>query len=273
MADFGYTISDTTFNVYRIDLETLTAENVGTLSALAPQDLEGLGSEGTTIYAVEETVAADPATGAPESAGDVLVFEAPTAAAPDQQIAAMELVLDPAIPFGDEVGADFDSGSLFILRADAEGGSTLISVDPLTGAATQIGTSPNFADGLAISSAGAFAVDFSGADTLYSLDVTTGALTAVGPLSADGATDFDADSGLGFTSEDQLIAFTEDGNLYSVDTSTGAAELLGNVTLGGAPLAEVDGGDLEGFTIIATPDIMVPGGDMMGMDMPNMPMV
>ena len=140
-------------------------------------------------------------------------------------------------PYGGTIGnADF--AELESLAVDnygnyySVGGNALITIDPTTGAGTQVATldfgtvTPNVR-GLAFSSTGElYAInsapgehewDIRGADSLYSIDMSTGLGSYLGDTS------FDIVEGLTFSPRGELYAWDHEFGLLTVDVSTGAA--------------------------------------------------
>ena len=204
----GYSVRAHTGDVlYAIDLGSGNATIVGRLLF---GDAEGLALVGGTLFAIG---------GAEESFWDVTL-------PPGVEIGGT----GPRL--GHDAGlAENASGLLYNLQADLNGTSHLYTIDPSTGAATFIGSSNTYADGLAIDSAGrAFAVDGVNTDALYSVDLTTGALTFVGSLGL-GNTTFHA--GLSFDEHDTLWMVSDISHTYTIDTASGYATQMARVTTNG----------------------------------------
>ena len=142
---------------------------------------------------------------------------------------------------GGEAGLEFYDGVLYNMNGGG-GGSTLYRINTSNGAATAIGSTTIFIDGLAIRSDGtAYGTDWLFTDSLYEVNLATGATTLVGSL---GLGNVIAESGLAFIGH-TLYAITWDGEIYTLNTATGAATLVATVTIDGCTLA----GGWEGLAI------------------------
>lgn len=234
-APFGYSISDANATLYRIDLETGLASALGVIPYAVDDEIEGFGSIDGVLYGVSEANDGD---------GTLRTLLPAPGGVP----------LATGTRSGTEAGAAGDptSGVLYNINSDETAVGVLSSLYSLnlgTGAATLIGTSGIFADGLAINSDGvAYASDFRLTDSLYTVDLATGALTLVGGFNIG---DVDFDSGLAFDELDQLYALTENGVIYTVNTGTGAASFEAFVVdAAGARIP----GDLEGLDILIEAD-------------------
>ncbi len=230
----GFSVSDTTNSLYRIDLLTGFATNLGVLNYPQDDELEGLASINGTLYGVGE---------ANYGTGGLYNITTPPGT----------LVGSTGPRLGSEAGAAYSpaTGLIYNLQADENlppdtARSFLYSIDPATAASTFIGFSPFYADGLAINSLGeAFATDFRLTGSLYRVDLATGALSLVGSLGLP-ESDLGFDSGLAFDlSNDALYALREDGAIYTVNAATGAAAFQAFVTENGVRVP----GDLEGLDI------------------------
>lgn len=231
-APIGYSISDANSTLYSIDLANGAATSLGIINYAVDDELEGLASIGNVLYAVSEA-----------NFGTGTLWNVTTA--PGIQIGTNTRQ-------GTEAGAAYNpiNRTLYNIQADelASGiRSWLYSIDPVNGAASLIGTDPNFADGLAINGAGeAFASDFRLTDSLYRVNLATGALALVGGF---GIGNVDFDSGLAFDGDGTLYGLTENGAIYTINTGTGAATFRAFVTAGGVRVP----GDLEGLEILGQP--------------------
>ncbi len=127
--------------------------------------------------------------------------------------------------------------------------STLYTMNPATGAATQVGQITNGAGiiDIAINSAGQmYGVEIV-SDSLISIDTATGAGTVVGALGA--AANYA--QGLGFddlTNTLYWAAYTTQGELRTIDTTTGASTLIGALPGG-------DEVDALGIATFVSPDV------------------
>ena len=232
-APIGFSISDANRNLYRIDLATGVATNLGAINYATDDEVEGIASIGGTLYGVGE---------ANYGPGGLYNITTPPGA----------LIGQTGFRFGTEAGAATNpaTGVLYNIQADEQAAglrSWLYTINPLTAVATFIGASPTYADGLAINMIGeAFATDFSITGSLYRVNLASGALTLVGSLGLpQNALGFD--SGLAFDTDGTLYALREDGAIYTLSTTTGAATFRAFVTIGGVRVP----GDLEGLDIPA----------------------
>lgn len=227
-APIGFSISDANRTLYSIDLANGAATAQGVINYAVDDDLEGLASINGVLFAVSE---------ANNGTGTLWNVSTP----PGTQ-------LGTNTRFGTEAGAAYSSsnGILYNIQGDdlaAGVKSALYSINPVNGAATLLGTSQTYADGLAINAAGeAFASDFQLTDSLYRVNLADGGLTLVGSL---GIGNVAFDSGLAFDSDGTLYALREDGVIYTINTGTGAATFRAFVTAGGVRVP----GDLEGLDI------------------------
>lgn len=150
------------------------------------------------------------------------------------------------LPITQAAGIAYDDGALY---AQSVQNSTLVEIDPVSGASSVIGssglqlTSVGFAGGLN----GLFEVDYS--SNLYSIDPTTGGATMVG------ATGLAANNGSWDTSlsdDGTNLYFTAGGGgsideLYEINTATGVATDLGSTGVSGIAGSAIVNGDLELF--------------------------
>jgi hypothetical protein len=233
-APFGFSVSDTTNRLYRIDLATGVATDLGQLNYPQDDELEGLASRGGTLFGVGE---------ANYGPGGLYNITTPPGT----------LIGQTGVRFGTEAGAAFNplTDVLYNIQGDdlSDIGtrSALYVINPLTAASGLVGTSSIYADGLAINSNGeAFATDFRLSGSLYRVNLATGALSLVGSLGLGaGGTGFD--SGLAFDLDTGILyAIREDGAIYTLSTTTGAATFRAFVTL---PNGTRVPGDLEGLDI------------------------
>lgn len=150
------------------------------------------------------------------------------------------------LPISTAAGIAYADGSFF---AQSIQDSTLVSIDPVSGASSVIGssglelTSVGFAGGLN----GLFEIDFS--SNLYSIDPNTGLATLVG------ATGLAANNGSWDTSlsdDGANLYFTAGGGgaidqLYEINTQTGVATDLGSTGVTGIAGSAIVNGNLELF--------------------------
>ena len=138
---------------------------------------------------------------------------------------------------------DYDSttGNLYGASAACGSASHLWTINPATGASTQVGeiTGAACIVGLAVSPDGLmYGIDIV-SDSLFAIDKTTGAASLIGSIgfNANYAQDmtFDQATGVLYFAGFDGGAFTD--QIYTVDLATGAATPVGNI---GAGLAEVD---------------------------------
>jgi hypothetical protein len=198
----GYAVqSNGNDHLYQIDLGTGAYTDLGLVNFV---DAEGLAFAGNSLYAI---------------GGSVSEF--------------WNITTPPGFKVGDtgsrngiDAGMDYNRLTGIMYNINGGGGSDLYTVNLATGAATSVGSSSFFADGLGINSKGeAFAADWIFSDSLYSVNLSTGALTLVGSL---GLGDVSQQSGLSFDQFDILWALTDDGRIYTLNTSTGAATFVAN---------------------------------------------
>jgi len=131
----------------------------------------------------------------------------------------------------------------------------LVTVDPVTGVATLVGTHGEFASSLAFSPAGQlYGLEFD----LFALNDNTGAATLVAPITtATGqrirvfGADFDAGGVLYVAATDPNFPFAHN-SLYTVNTTTGVASFIGALAFAGAPgsIAFDPSGQLIGTDIV-----------------------
>lgn len=214
-AAIGYSVrSNADHHLYRIDLNTGAAVDLGQIGF---NDAEGLAFAGSSLYAIGGYY------------GEFWNITTPPGS----------LVGYPGYRRGQDAGLDYNAvtGTMYNINSDSDG-SWLYTIDLATGAATYVGQSSIFADGLAINSAGvAYASDFIFSDSLYRVNLISGELTLVGGLGFDA----NLQSGMGFDNSGRLWALTHDGVIYSMNTSTGAATQVANVTLGGVRIGGFEG--------------------------------
>jgi len=128
---------------------------------------------------------------------------------------------------------DASSGTLFATTSanDPTFGSGLITIDPLTGVGTPIGTGHGLGSGASVTAASNSAGQvFSwwdpNEDDLLLYNTTTGLATRIGESSlSTGA------HGLAFNPADVLYLVNSDSNVYTINTTTGATTLVGNLAL------------------------------------------
>jgi len=217
-APIGFSVrSNADDHLYSIDLTTGAATDLG---AVGLNDAEGLAFAGSGLYAI---------------GGGVDEF--------------WNITTPPGTKVGNtgsrsgfDAGLDYDStrNKMFNINGDLTG-SYLYQINMATGAATSIGSSPTFADGMAINGSGvAYASDFVVTDSLYRVNLGTGGLTLVGSL---GIGNVSAQTGMSFDPlSNVLYALTSTGKIYTLNSVTGGATFVAN-TLSG----------FEGFAIIPEP--------------------
>ena len=209
----GYSVqSNGDDHLYRIDLATGFATDLGLVGL---GDAEGLAFVGSDLYAIGGSVS------------EFWNITTPPGA----------LVGSTGPRLGFDAGLDYDqaTGTMYNLNSNLSA-SNLYEIDLGTGAATFVGSSSIFADGLAIAGGVAYAIDGITTDSLYQVDLTTGGLTLVG---ATGLSLFDQ-FGLAFSGT-TLYGLSSSGNIYTFDTTTGAGTLVTNVTLNGSPISNFEG--------------------------------
>lgn len=247
-ATIGFSVrADTGDRLFAVDLETGRAIDYGQLM-FGP---EGLAFIGNQLYAVDGDLGATdqlwnitPPAGTPP-------FWPPTGT--------------PVGPLGYRLGFDAGLGAtadgvLYNLQGYAAGDdsqSFLYRVSTTTGAATLIGGSRIYADGLAINQSGAFAVDGKFTDSLYRVDLLTGALTLVGSLGLGNTLlhvglDFDQNGTLWMLATGISAAPSQ---IYRIDTSTGKATFV-------APVTQVVYGDV--YTLNGFQSLAIQGGSNSG---------
>jgi hypothetical protein len=218
----GYAVnSNATDNLFRIDLSTGIATDLGAISF---GDAEGIsfGPDGL-LYAIGGTV------------NQLWDITTPPGA----------LVGATGTRVGIDAGLGMDpiTGRMFNLNGDS-GSSGLYQVNISTGATTFIGTGDQFGDNIAISMAGvAYAIDGIFTDSLYRVDLATGAFTLVGNLglgniSNQFGSSIDPLTGI-------LWALNDSGQIFNVNTTTGQATQIATVTLGTIPVTGFEGLAIE----------------------------
>lgn len=146
-------------------------------------------------------------------------------------------LVGPTSTVGNDAGLDDFGGTLYSAQADL-GGTSLYTVDKVTGATTLVGSDVEFFDNIAIDAAGnAYGSDWIFTPSLYSIDLATGAATTIGATGYQGS----AQAGMDFGSDGGLYALLSDGTWYTLDTATGAATLGGTITLSGVALDLCEG--------------------------------
>jgi hypothetical protein len=195
-------------HLYAIDGATALATDLG---AVGFADAEGLAFAGPRLYAV--------------GGSNTSVW--------DLTSAAGFVVGDTGPRAGQDAGLDYNSTNGLMYNIQGAGdGTSLYTIDLNTGHASLVGSSPIFADALAIDNAGvAYAVDGIFTDALYRVNLSTAELTLIGTL---GLGDIASQFGLTFA-DGTLYAIRSSGDLYTVNTATGAATLVGNTVCGGVP--------------------------------------
>lgn len=200
-------------HLYSIDAATGVATDLG---RLAFGDAEGLAFRGNTLYAIGGTV------------NELWNVTSPPG------------TLVGATGARSHVDAGLDvnplTGTMYNIQGSGSG-STLYTINALTGAATLVGGSTTFMDGLAISDAGlAYGIDAIFSNALYVVDLATGAATAIGGLGIDLSVQF------GLTFADGLLyGLANNGLLYTFDLATGAATQVASITCGGQACGDWEG--------------------------------
>lgn len=257
----GYSIASANNDLYRIDLSTGMAMDVGNIDTNAV--LGGIAASGSTLYAVST------------SDNGALPSQLYNVTTPPGS-----LIGDTGPRSGSTTGAAFRSqdGYIYDLQGTPSlpggGGvsqSALYQIDPATGKSTQIGSSNTYANGLAFTKNGiGYATDFEQNGSLYRVSLNPYSLTLVGSFGLGiGGTGFY--SGAGFDpSTGSLYVLREDGAIFSVATSgadAGAATFDSFVTDSSTDARVVS--SLEGLAIAgnassATPEpssmlLLLPG--------------
>lgn len=239
--------------VYRIDL-TNPGATVALGSTNVPQELEGFfsidGPTNSRLFGVAENPDAT-------STGDPSVLVDLTNAACNPN-GLGNLIGETNILFGTEAGSAWDhlSGTVYSIASDdlnKAAGVKLYSIDPSTGGAMEISTTPNmYADGLAVGGNGElYATDARLDDSLYRYNFDIGQFELVGAFGVDlnedtGLANYRGTDGTGTN----LYMITEGdgpnpGRLWSVSTG-GSITLIGDIRFAdGSEVPE----DLEGFDI------------------------
>jgi hypothetical protein len=241
-------------SVYRIDLDNPGA-TVEMGETGVPQELEGLFSIGNRLFGVAESPDGT-GLGGPSILVDI------TAAAVNPG-GVGTLIGETGVNFGTEAGGAWNhlSGIAYAIfsRDDAPAGTKLTIIDPLTGATTELSTTPDFhVDGLAVGGDGTlYATDARLTDALWRYNFSANTWEFIGPLDPTFTMDFNEDTGLGNylvgSSGTELSMITEGdgptrvGRLWRVNHVTGQATLVGELRLAGSG-AEVPE-DVEGFDI------------------------
>lgn len=204
---FGYSVASFNNHLYRINLSTGVATDIG---AIAFFDAQGLAFAEGRLYAIG---------GFADAFWDITTPPG--------------LRIGPALfRVSGAAGLDYDrvTGTMYNIQGYALG-SQLYRIDLSTSLATFVGQSPIFADNLAIDANGrAFAADTVFTNALYEVDLKTGALTLVGSLGITGR--FLA--GASFDDAGTFWLLREDGAIFSVDTTSGQASFISQVFGAGA---------------------------------------
>lgn len=210
-------------HLYSIDLATGVATDMGALSF---GDAEGLSFAGNQLYAIGGTTAEFWNITTPP--GTLVGATGPRS--------------------GIDAGLAFDTaGGIMYNVNSAVGGSELYTINLGTGAATSVGTTSTYMDGLAIDGSGnAFGIDGGFTDSLYSINLGTGAATLIGSLGFSVSEQF----GLTFAGG-ALYGLSSGGSIYMVNTGTGAATLVANVT------DSASGARLTGFEGVAAATVPI----------------
>jgi hypothetical protein len=196
-------------HLYAIDLATGLATDLGDLPTAFGDDAEGLAFIASQLFGVS---------------GGTLTDELWDLTAPPGT-----KVGNTGPRNGNDAGLDAFGGVLYNLQGTPTG-SSLYTLNPLTGAATFVGSSGVYADSLGIDALGqAFAVDGGATDSLYRVNLATGALTLVGSLALGNVT---FQTGLAFDPLGTLWMTTHTGKIFTVNTSTGAASFVANISAG-----------------------------------------
>ena len=143
-----------------------------------------------------------------------------------------------------------NSGTLFGSAADASFGDTLITIDPVSGAGTVVGSfGGGFEgiDGIAFdpTSDTLYGIGGPGFDQLFTIDTTTGAATLLGSLTEAGTGDplpgADFFAGLTFDASGNLFASLGAGNgeIAGIDIANLEFTLLGDATPGGGSVSDI----------------------------------
>ncbi len=228
----GFSISDANKHLFRINMNTGAATDMGIVNHPDDDEIEGIFRRGGDLFGVGE---ANYDTGG--------LYNIST-----------NVRVGGSRKLGTEAGAALDptTGTVYNLQADDllpedTARSFLYTINPNNGKATFIGFDNKYADGLAIDGSGrAFATDFRLDCALYRVNLSTGRLTRVGSLGLTPANCTGFDSGAAFhLSDGVLFALREDGVIYRVNTTTGAATFVATVREGGVRVP----GDLEGLEV------------------------
>jgi hypothetical protein len=217
----GYSVaSNFDDHLYAINLNTGAAVDLGLVGL---DDAEGLAFAGSTLYAIGGTV--------PEFW--------------DITTPPGFLVGGTGPRDGIDAGLSFNTanGTMYNIQGGGGDTSTLYTIALGSGAATLVGSSGDYSDGLGIDSAGnAYGSDAIFDDGLFSVDLSDGSLTFIGGF---GLGDISQQSGLSFDDTGVLWMILGDGSIYTVDTGTGLATFSASVT--------VRGGAISGFEGLAIP--------------------
>lgn len=239
-APTGYTVSDENQHLYRIDLETGLADDLGYVGTDA--ELEGLATDGTNLFGVSEAnfglslgivwnlspLLRGEGEGFPEGV--------------------------PRRREGSESGAAFINGTLFNIQSDDQSTdptrrSWLYSINTNTGQPTWIGASDVYVDGLAYDSnrAIAYASSLRLDKGLFTVDLSNGALSKVLDL---GFIMGETDTGLAFDAAgDTIYLLSEDGFIYTINPNNFEDVSFRAVVIDRAT-GDFVPADLEGFEIV-----------------------
>jgi hypothetical protein len=183
-------------------------------------------------------IAGTPATGAILPVGAYGFIDTATGAHTQ-----LGVVSTPAGASWTSAAQDPTTGTVYAVSAAGAGTAILWTVNPTTGATTQVGpiTGAQLIVAIAISPEGLmYGLDI-GTDNLVAIDKTNGAQAVIGPLgpNANFAQDMDFDQSTGIL---YWAGYMGSGNsrMYTVDTSTGAATEIGPIQ---------DGAELLSFSI------------------------
>jgi DNA-binding beta-propeller fold protein YncE len=225
LAGIAYAVqSDGDDQLYSIDLGTGVATAIGPVGFA---DVECLAiGPGGVLYGVDDItdqlLTIDLATGAGTVVGPL------------------------GIAFTD-CGLAFDDAGALFLSVDSPSPFTLRSVDPSSGAATEIGPQGQQVTGLTWGAGNLFGLGGDGTDNLLVVDRATGAATAVGSFAGVSP----SDGGLEFDGNGVLWGLEDGGCIFVLDPASGAATPVATTASGFEGLAIVPRGLIQAIPTLS----------------------
>jgi|GEM_PF-6906653 len=226
----GYSVDSPTDTLHLIDVQTGSAEPIGT-GVGGYADVEGLAFHPLTgaLYGFDDatktliTINTKTGVGASVSGGNG----------------------NSGLPFGQtDVGLAFDRQGRLFASTSAVSPYKFYSVNPITGLFTEVSTLPQMVSGLADAQGILYGLSEGPPAALVTIDKVSGALSVVGPLGI--SPDFES-GGLAHAGTDLYGLDETSGHIFLIDKATGAASVIATIP---------DGSLLgfEGFAIVVTPE-------------------